>query len=85
MDDTNVVIVFNPITPLYEAFDGITYQYDKHFYQISISILLEGDENRLWTIFACEVDLRFRFVLWTLNSIPLKLEKVNQYLIIYLQ
>lgn len=51
VDDTNVVIVFNPITPLYEAFDGITYQYDKHFYQISISILLEEDEIRLWTIF----------------------------------
>ena len=51
VDDSNVVIVFNPITPLYEAFDGITYQYSKYFYQISISIRVQDDRVRLWTIF----------------------------------
>ena len=51
VDDTNVVIIFNPISPLYEAFDGITYQYNKYFYQISISLLVQNDDIRLWTIF----------------------------------
>ncbi len=51
VDDTNVIIIFNPITPLYEAFDGITWQYSKHFYEISLNILLTEKKERIWTIF----------------------------------
>lgn len=49
--DSNVLVLFNPITPLYESFDGVTWKYNNNLYHISINIMLEDERLRLWTIF----------------------------------
>ena len=49
--DTNVLVIFNPVTPLYKYFDGITWKYNNNLYQISINVMLQDERLRLWTIF----------------------------------
>ncbi len=49
--DTNLVVVFNSLEPLHPAFQGITWQYNKYFYLVSISTGAILPQERVWTIF----------------------------------
>jgi len=49
--DTNVVIVFNQMEPLHEAFNGVTWAYSKHLYIVNISPWEKNPLRRIWIIF----------------------------------
>jgi hypothetical protein len=50
IEDTNVTVIFNGITPLYPAFEGITWQYHQNLYEININIIDMDEVDRRWTI-----------------------------------
>jgi len=51
IDDTSVVVMFNSIEPLHPAFQGITWQYNRYLYLVSINVGVNDPAERLWTIF----------------------------------
>ena len=51
VEDTNVAVFFNTIEPLHPAFNGITWQYSKYLYQVSINVAQRNPAERLWTVF----------------------------------
>ncbi len=48
--DSNLVVVVQPNTPLYYGMQGLTQQYHKNFYTISISDKIIDKKIRLWVL-----------------------------------
>ena len=48
--DSNVVVMFHPYFPLHPSIEGITYQYHKNLYTISISHTITNKKIRKWVI-----------------------------------
>ena len=51
IDDSNVVVIFNGMEPLHEAFNGLTWQYNKNLYVVSIAPYEKNPFKRIWIIF----------------------------------
>lgn len=49
--DTNLIIIFNPYEPLIQSLEGLTWQYNKNMYLVSISSEIDSPLRRLWVIF----------------------------------
>lgn len=50
VNDPDVTIIYQPYSPLIKAFNGITYQYNKYLYQISLSAFRGEELERLWAL-----------------------------------
>ena len=48
--DTNVTIIYQPYDPLFEAFNGITWQYNPNLYLINMSAFVRDDMERMWAL-----------------------------------
>lgn len=51
INDDKVTIIYQPYSPMTRAFNGVTYQYNKYLYQISLSGYRTDDLLRLWALF----------------------------------
>lgn len=49
--DDKVTIIYQPYSPLNRAFNGVTYQYNKYLYQISLSVFRTDNLLRTWALF----------------------------------
>lgn len=48
--DTNVVVMYNGLVPLYPGLQGVTWQYEKKLYVINLNFLIPPSEDRRVTI-----------------------------------
>lgn len=48
--DSNLVVMFHPYFPLHSDIEGLTYQFHKNLYTISISHTIENERIRKWVL-----------------------------------
>lgn len=71
IDDKNVTIIYQPYSPMVRAFNGVTYQYNKYLYQISLSGFETDNLLRMWALFH-EMGHVIDFHKGTLEQMPIK-------------
>lgn len=50
IEDTNVTVIYNGLSPLFPSFEGITWSYNRYLYVINLNIINTSDSDRRWTI-----------------------------------
>jgi len=50
IEDTNVTVIYNGLSPLHPLFEGITWGYNKHLYVINLNLITLSGSDRRWTI-----------------------------------
>jgi len=50
LNDEKAIVMYNPYSPLFIGFYGITYQYDKNFCLFSLSAALSDRDKRTWVL-----------------------------------
>ena len=48
--DSNLVVMFHPYYPLHPNIEGLTFQFHKNLYTISISHTIENEKIRKWVL-----------------------------------
>lgn len=81
INDDYVTIIYQPYSPLNRAFNGVTYQYNKYLYQISLSVFRTDNILRTWALFH-EVGHIIDFHKGRLEQMPIrwKGEEYKEYL-----
>ncbi len=50
LKDTNVTIIYQPYDPLFQGFNGVTWQYNHGLYLINLSAFVTDDMERMWAL-----------------------------------
>lgn len=50
IEDTNVIVIYNGLTPLHPRVEGITWRYTKEIYSINLNMYAGFFTDRRWTI-----------------------------------